>query len=362
MTTPNPDYQRLLRLITGDHGDATGSPGAHGAPGAHGSSSDHVLSDPDGPASRDREALDAYSRAVVNVVDVVGPAVVSVLGSRPTPAGEPGGGSGSGVIIAPDGFALTNSHVVGGRAHVRVATAEGDTLEARVIGDDPSTDLALIRLAATDLPHARLTDSTRLLPGQLVIAMGNPMGLSSTVSTGVVSALGRSLRGRDGRLIDSVIQHTAPLNPGNSGGPLLDSHGRVVGVNTAIIAMSQALGFAVPASTATWVIGELLTHGRVRRLRLGLAAGVRQLPRRLVHRLDLLADQAVEVLDVTPAGPAAAAGVRPGDLIVALSGRLVSGVDDVHRLLSRATAGRELELTIVREGEKRTVQVTPVEE
>lgn len=341
-----PDYQRLLKLVA--------------RPDEEPARPD-VLSDPDGPASRDREALDAYSRAVVNVVDVVGPAVVSVLGSPPAGglAGQPGGGSGSGVIITPDGFALTNSHVVGGRAALRVQTPEGDRLDARVIGDDPATDLALIRIAAGDLPAARLADARPLLPGQLVIAMGNPLGLASTVSTGVVSALGRSLRSREGRMIDNIIQHTAPLNPGNSGGPLLDSRGRVVGINTAIIAMAQGLGFAIPASTATWVIGELLSHGRVRRVRLGIAAGVRPLPRKLMLSLDLLEDQAVEILELDPAGPAAQAGLRGGDLIVAINDRVVSSVDDIHRLLARVSADQSISVAVVRDGRKHLVELRP---
>src|SRR5262245_13018958 len=210
---------------------------------------------------RDAELLDAYSQAVMGVVGRVGPAVISVAGhpadNRP--------GQGSGFVITPDGFALTNSHVVHGRHRLRATTEEGDALDARLVGDDPSTDLALIRLAARDLPHAELGDSDGLRVGQLVIAMGNPFGFRSTVSTGVISALGRAMRSQQGRLIENIVQHTAPLNPGNSGGPLVDSKSRVVGINTAVIAMAQGLGFAVPATTARWVVGELLAHGRVRR-------------------------------------------------------------------------------------------------
>src|SRR5882724_4934391 len=234
---------------------------------------------------RDAELLDAYSEAVIGVVGRVGPAVISV-GGHPA---EGERGQGSGFVITPDGFALTNSHVAHGRGRLRATTEEGDALDARLIGDDPSTDLALIRLAARDLPHAELGNSDVLRVGQLVIAMGNPFGFRSTVSTGVVSAVGRAMRSEQGRLIENIVQHTAPLNPGNSGGPLVDSRSRIVGINTAIIAMAQGLGFAVPATTARWVVSELLTHGRIRRLSLGVTVSIAPIPRRLARDLDLLA-------------------------------------------------------------------------
>ena len=206
----------------------------------------------------DTDLLDAYSQAVIRVVEAVSPAVIGLA------AGEGGrSGSGSGFLVTADGYALTNSHVAGGRAKLVATTADGDRLNAQVIGDDPATDLALVRLAARDLPFAPLGDSDALRVGQLLIAIGSPFGFQSTVSTGVVSALNRTMRGEEGRLIENIIQHSAPLNPGNSGGPLVDSRGHVVGVNTAIIAMAQGLGFAVPANTARWVISELLSHGRV---------------------------------------------------------------------------------------------------
>ncbi|MCI0361596.1 MAG: trypsin-like peptidase domain-containing protein [Planctomycetaceae bacterium] len=311
-------------------------------------STDNPIQQPLSPQSAanrtDGDLLDAYSQAVINVVRQVGPSVVSVSG-RPHESRQ---GMGSGFVITPDGFALTNSHVAAGRKRLRATTEEGDGLDAELIGDDPATDLALIRLAARDLPHAELGDSDALQVGQLVIAMGNPFGFRSTVSTGVVSAIGRAMRSQEGRLIESIVQHTAPLNPGNSGGPLVDSRGRVVGINTAIIAMAQGLGFAVPATTARWVVGELLAHGRVKRLSLGITAAIVSLPRRLAHDLDLLVDQAVEVVETRPGGPAALAGIEPGDLIVSAAGRIVASTDDLHRVLGTMAPSGEVALQVVR--------------
>ncbi len=304
--------------------------------------------------SSDGELLDAYSRAVIGVVEAIGPAVVAVARGR----GQESGGVGSGVLISPEGHALTNSHVVGGQRRVLVTTYDGDALEAEVAGDDPATDLALLRVNARELPHAALGESAALRVGQLVVAMGNPFGFQSTVTTGVVSAQGRSLRSQQGRLIENVVQHTAPLNPGNSGGPLVDSLGRVVGINTAIIALAQGLGFAVPADTARWVVGEVLTHGRVRRPKLGLSLTMRPVSRELARRLDLLIETAVEVGAVERAGAADRAGVKSGDLIVAIDGRIVTGLDDVHRLLLRAGAGAVV-LSIVRGTRQFEVEVQP---
>lgn len=300
----------------------------------------------------DADLLDAYSRAVIGVVETVSPAVISVSGLR----GDRGG-SGTGFLITPDGYAVTNSHVVGDREKLLAETVEGDRVEATVVGDDPATDLALLRLAARELPFAEVGDSAALRVGQLVIAIGSPLGLHATVSTGVVSALGRSMRGREGRLIENIVQHSAPINPGNSGGPLVDSRGRVVGVNTAIIAMAQGLGFAVPSNTAQRVVGEILSHGRVRRRRLGIVATTAALPRAVIRDLDLLADQAVEVMDVEPRSEAAAAGIRAGDLIVAVHDRLVASVDDIHRLLSQLPPDQPLTVTIIRAGSKRELEI-----
>jgi S1-C subfamily serine protease len=309
----------------------------------------------DAAAAGDLELLDAYSRAVIGVVEGLGPTVLCIEGPR----GDTRGGSGSGVLLTPDGYALTNSHVANGRTKLTAVTEEGDRLDAELVGDDPLTDLALVRLAARDLPFAELGDSDSLRVGQLVIAMGNPLGFRSTVSTGVVSATGRAMRGVGGRLIENVIQHTAPLNPGNSGGPLVDTRGRVVGVNTAIIAMAQGLGFSVPSTTAHWVVGEPLAHGEVRRRWLGIAGTTVGLPRTLVRELDLLADEAIEVLNVDPNGPAARAGLQVGDLIVAAAGRVTMAVDDLTRIVSIAPQGEPLELTIVRGERLRELTIAP---
>lgn len=304
-------------------------------------------------AGGDAALLDAYSQAVIHVVETVSPAVISV--SARDANGR--GGGGSGFIVTPDGYAITNSHVVDDRPKLEAETAEGDRLRVEIVGDDPATDLAIVRLAASGLPYAQLGDSDALRVGQLVIAMGSPFGFQSTVSTGVVSALGRSMRARDGRLIESIVQHAAPINPGNSGGPLVDSRGLVVGINTAIIAMAQGLGFAIPSNTAEWVLQEILAHGSVQRRQLGIVANVTRLPRSVVRELDLLADQGVEVREVAPRSVADLAGIRPDDVIIALAGRLVTSIDDLHRLLMTLPGDQGFELTILRGERQQTVHV-----
>src|SRR5579871_5577590 len=297
--------------------------------------------------SDEDHALDAYSQAVVGAVEHVGAAVVSIYVGGSGEAAHSRGGAGSGVVVTPDGYVLTNEHVVQSAENVRVAFVDGRSVPAVVVGRDPSTDLAVLRAQAGALPYARLSTAQPLRVGQLVVAVGNPFGFESTVSAGVVSALGRSLRSRQGRLIEGVVQHTAALNPGNSGGPLVDAAGRVAGINTAIIAMAQGIGFAIPAVTAQWVLTEILTQGRVRRAWLGVAARDRPLELRLVRALGLGTRQAVEVMSREAQGPAAESDLHPGDLIVGVDGDAVDGIDTLHRLLSRVPPGSSITLRVV---------------
>lgn len=338
--------ERLLRLLAGE-GVQPGGDGRSGEIGR-----------PD----RDEDLLDAYSRAVVGVVEKVGPAVVSIGVKKRARAPRFGQeGAGSGVIIAPDGFVLTNHHVVDGAEDVQVNLTDGRSLPARLVGSDPATDLAVVRAEAGNLPTAELGDSDALRVGQLVIAIGNPLGFQSTVSSGVISALGRALRSQSGRLIENVIQTDVPLNPGNSGGPLVDSRGRVIGINTAMIFMAQGISFAVPVSTIKWVVGELVTHGKVRRAYLGIAGQVRPIGRRVQRNLDLQVPAGVEVVSVEEQGPADRAGLREGDLIVGVDGKTVGSVDDIHRLLAGWPVGSRLSLTVLRNSDRLQVQVIPGE-
>src|SRR5256712_6020739 len=266
------------------------------------------------PPSSDEEVLDAYSHAVTSVVDAVGAAVVSVSLRH---------GGGSGVLFTPDGYLLTNAHVVGRAGGVKIGLPDGSTHEGNLGGTDQATDLAVVHIDGAPLPAAELGKSSKLRVGQLVVAVGNPLGFSFTVSAGVVSALGRSLRAQDGRLMDAIIQTDVALNPGNSGGPLVDSRGRVVGINTAMIPGAQGLSFAVPVDTARWVLGELMLHGHVRRGVLGLSGQVRPLDRRLARKHSLGEKTGVEVMEVLPGKAAAAAGLRSGDIIVSFDGKPV---------------------------------------
>lgn len=313
--------------------------------------------------AEDAELLDAYSRAVTTVVDAVGPAVVGVSVGRAVPSGdgvEPIG-SGSGVLVTPDGYVLTNHHVVRGADRVRVTLTDGSHLGAVPVGSDAPNDLALVRANGSGLPYAALGDSSGLRVGQLVIAIGNPLGFQSTVSTGVVSATGRAMRGLDGRLIENVIQHTAPLNPGSSGGPLVDSRGHVVGINTAIIVAAQGIGFAVPSNTARHVVSQLLTHGKVRRGYLGIAGRPRPLLRRIVRALDLPNESGVEVISLVPGGPADRGGVRPGDVVVGMNGLPVESVDDLHRFLAETDVGGVARLEILRGTERLAAEIVTEE-
>jgi S1-C subfamily serine protease len=298
--------------------------------------------------------LDAYSRVVTTVADRVGPAVVRVESS-----GEGRrAGIGSGVIIAGDGLVLTNSHVVAGAARVRLALSEGRETEAQVLGDDPDTDLALLRAELPrGTPAASLGDSKKLKRGHLVVAIGNPLGFESTVTAGVVSALGRSLRSQKGRLIEDVIQTDAALNPGNSGGPLVAASGEVVGINTAMIGGAQGLCFAVSSNTALFVVSEFIGHGRVRRAHLGIAAQTMPLPRRIAVATGA-GPLAVRIGEIDPTGPAAQAGLKAGDIILTLDGIPVAGADDLIRLLGADRIGRAVELAVLRHGRVERLAVT----
>ena len=314
------------------------------------------------PGSRasDAELLDAYSRAVIGVAERVGPSVVAINVTKQA-ARAPNGleGAGSGMLITPDGFVLTNNHVVEASSSLEVALTDGRSFTAQVVGTDPATDLAVIRISDGSLPTVELGDSQGLRVGQMVIAIGNPLGFQSTVSAGVISALGRSLRSESGRLIDNVIQTDVALNPGNSGGPLVDSMGRVIGINTAMIFMAQGISFALPVNTARWVVSELVMHGRVRRAYLGIGAQSRPVNRSLQHRLALKSQSLVEVATVETGGPAARAGLERGDLIYGLGGQPVATVDDLHRLLSKWPAGTPVEVKLLRDGRAEQIQVVP---
>lgn len=310
------------------------------------------------------EILDSFSRAVSAVVEAVAPAVVSITTHMEArSAAEPFAqqGSGSGVVIAPDGYLLTNAHVVHNAQSVSVKLTDGSVRPAMIVGEDPPTDLAVLRAVASGLPFAEMGDSNPLKTGQMVIAVGNPLGLESTVSTGVISSLGRALRSISGRLIENVIQHTAPLNPGSSGGPLVNTRGQVVGINTAIIAAAQGIGFAIPSSTATWVLSQLMTQGKVTRGYLGIVGASRPLSRRTVRVLNLRNEHAVVILEVVEGSPAAQAGVQTGDLLLRIGDSNVASMDDVYRFLTGWPAGKPVRLAILRMGEYLDLDVRPSE-
>lgn len=313
------------------------------------------------------ESLDAYSRAVVGAVERVGPAVVNIKIVRPTgrrsntPHGMPEiEGGGSGFLISPDGFIVTNSHVIHGVKKIEVTLNDGRQSPAEVVGEDPATDLAVIRTRNSGPKLAEFGDSSLLKVGQLVIALGNPFGFQSTVTAGVVSALGRSLRGYSGRLIENVIQTDAPLNPGSSGGPLVDWRGRIIGINTAVVRPAQGLCFAIPGNTAQWVIGELIASGKVRRAFLGVAGQQMNIDRRLARRHGA-AGTGVLVASVEPGSPAAKAGLKPKDIIISVDDTRVGSVDDLHRLLDATAVERQMTVALIRAGGRREVTVRPKE-
>lgn len=312
--------------------------------------------------------LDAYSKAVVSASKKVSPAVVhlkvqkdSKKKSRRFPHSQQQFGSGSGFIISPEGFIVTNSHVVEGTSKIEVDLPDGRNFNAELIGTDPSTDLALIRIYAYELKHISLGDSDRLQVGQLVIAIGNPFGFEYTVTAGVVSALGRTLRSSNGRLIDNVIQTDAALNPGNSGGPLVDTHGTVVGINTAIILPAQGICFAVAASTAKYVVSKLITVGVVKRGYLGIAGQTINLPLRVINYIKLSTKSGILVQSVEADGLAYNSEVRSGDVIIGFNNQPVAKIDDLHRLLDEKTIGKKFSLDILRRGKQQVVTVIPGE-
>ncbi|MDR5693826.1 MAG: trypsin-like peptidase domain-containing protein [Armatimonadota bacterium] len=305
--------------------------------------------------------LDAYSQAVIQVVERVGPSVVRITMARGvrTPWGRYGElqGVGSGVIIAPDGFILTNNHVVEGAQEIEVLLADGHQYTAETVGTDPHTDLAVVRIPASGLPAATMGDSDRLRVGQLVIAIGNPLGFQFTVTTGVVSALGRALRSQTGRLIENVIQTDAALNPGSSGGPLVDSRARVVGINTAIIAPAQGICFAIPSNTARWVAGQLITEGKVHRAYLGIVGQTIRLPRHLVIGHRISQETGVAVVAIAPGSPAAASDLWEGDIIVALNQDPVATIDALQKVLARTPVGTKVSLSVLRGDKKLEIPV-----
>jgi S1-C subfamily serine protease len=346
--TIDEEKRRTLRLLAG--GEALEENG--------------TLLEHEGTDNRDEELLDAYSRAVVNVVRKVGPAVVAI-GIRKTESpnrfGGESDGSGSGMFIAPDGFVLTNDHVVENTKSVEVTCTDGHSYSAEIIGTDPATDLAVVRVSGGRFPTVELGDSESLSVGQLAIAIGNPLGFQSTVSAGVISAIGRALRSRSGRLIENVIQTDVALNPGNSGGPLVDSRGRVIGINTAMISMAQGISFSIPVNTAKWVAGELVMRGKVRRAYLGIGVQGRPISRRLQRALGKAVSSLVEVVSIETKGPAARADLRAGDFILGAGEIRIDTVDDLHRFLAAHAPGAPLRVTVLRDSERKALTVIPGE-
>jgi S1-C subfamily serine protease len=313
-----------------------------------------------GPIQSDIALLDAYSQAVVEGVDKASPSVVHIQVSSHGRRGE-SNGSGSGFIFAPDGFILTNSHVVRGASRVEATLTDGRRFQAELVGDDPDTDLAVVRVHESGLPAARLGDSESIRVGQLVIAIGNPLGFQYTVTAGVVSALGRSLRSQSGRLIDNVIQTDAALNPGNSGGPLVTTHGEVIGVNTAIILGAQGLCFSTPINTAQYVAPRLIRDGRIRRGWLGIGGQNLKVPPHAAHVLGLGAESGVLIISVEPDSPAERAGLQVRDLLVEFDGKTISSIDDLHRQLTDERIGRSAELVVIRHSARVTLRAVPRE-
>jgi S1-C subfamily serine protease len=329
------------------------------------SDGDSVVAEPPATTSfTDDDLLDSYSKSITQAVAKVGAAVVNIRvhgTRRVNRRGPESGGSGSGFVIAPDGFILTNSHVVHGAVKMEVTLADGRVFAANLVGDDPETDLAVIRINASQLVHAQFGDSKSVRVGQIAIAIGSPFGFQQTVTAGVVSALGRSMRSQSGRLIDNVIQTDAALNPGNSGGPLVNSRGEIIGVNTAIILPAQGICFAIASNTAEFVTAWLIKEGVIRRSWIGVAGQNVPIHRRVVVFHRLAADHGVLVSGIEPGSPASRAGLRDGDVIVTFGGESVSSIDELHRHLVARVIGIPSQITVIRHTEKLDLVVTPQE-
>ena len=309
----------------------------------------------------DATLLDAYSRAVTAAVARVRPSVVHIRVERRGRRGQAREGAGSGFIITPDGYLITNSHVAGGASALQATLPDGRTVDGELVGDDPDSDLAVVKIGADGLSYGRLGDSTRVRIGQVAIAIGSPYGFQHTVTAGIVSALGRSMRGATGRLLDNIIQTDAALNPGNSGGPLVDSAGAVIGVNTAVILPAQGICFAIASNTAERVAIALIREGRVRRAYLGISAQDLPLLRRVVRHFDLPRESGARVEALTRDSPAALAGIRVGDIIVALDGTAIAGVDDLQRVLTGGRIGDAVRVSVLRRDQRLELPVTPRE-
>lgn len=339
MRFADPDFVQGLELSPVAGGQVAAQPATPAAPG-------------------DADLFDAYSKAVVHAAEEVGKSVVNIEVKRRDGQRQ---GSGSGFVITPDGFVLTNSHVVHGADKIEVALADGRRPDAHLVGDDPDTDLAVVRVYAPQLHPVRLGESRTVRAGQLAIAIGNPYGFQCTVTAGVVSALGRSFRTSTGRLIDNIIQTDAALNPGNSGGPLVNSRGEVIGVNTAVILPAQGICFAIGIDTAKYVVSWLIKDGKIRRSYIGVGGQNVPLHRRLVRHYQLPATSGVLVIALAPGGPATHAGLREGDVMVALNGQPVSSIDALHRILNADLIGVRSQMTIIRGTEKVDLPITPAE-
>lgn len=309
----------------------------------------------------DESLLDAYSQTVSGVVESARDAVVNIRVRQAEREGAPGEGSGSGFIITPDGYIVTNSHVVHGAKDIRVALADGRTYSAATAGDDPDSDLAVIRINAPELEHIRFGDSSRLRVGQIAVAIGSPLGFQQTVTAGVVSALGRAMRAQSGRMMENIVQTDAALNPGNSGGPLLNSQGEVIGVNTAIIPSAQGICFAIASNTAEVVAAWLIKEGRIRRAWLGVQGQTAPVHRRIARHLGLKTAHGVLILNVESDSPAAQAGLREGDLLVGFKDQTVASLEDLQRLLVRSEIGVKSRLTVVRHAFQLQLDVVPRE-